>query len=52
MANNISFNEVLFTFNKGMQHMVLQKSYPEEKRPLIPLDCALSRIRGYIAPNF
>ena len=52
LSEQISFNEVVFTYNEGMQHMVLHKVHPEAKRLLIPLDWALARMRGDIALNF
>lgn len=51
MDDIISFDEVMFTFNEVMLNMVLLKVYPEKKRILIPLEWALARLRGDIAPN-
>lgn len=52
LSEKISFNEVMFTYNEGMQHMVLHKVHPETKRLLVPLDWALARMRGDISPDF
>lgn len=52
LSGQISFNEVMFSYNEGMQHMVLHKVYPDAKRLLVSLDWALARMRGDIAPDF
>ena len=48
MAEQITFDEVVLTYNDQGQHFVLHKLYPEHRRILIPLDWGLRRFRGEV----
>lgn len=48
MANRVTFDEIVLTYNDRGQYFALHKLHPEHRRILIPLDWGLRRFRGEI----
>ena len=48
IADRVTFDEVVLTYNDRGQYFALHKLYPEHKRILVPLDWGLRRFRGEV----
>lgn len=48
IANRITFDEVVLTYNDRGQYFALDKLYPEHQRVLVPCYWGLARFRGEV----